>query len=152
MRKLRFTQVNLGWSLIFSGHDWSPSPFPHQKNLKTQIIRKSLKLCWQKARISLVIQLVKNRSAMQETGVRSLGWEDPLEKKMSTHSSILEWEISWTEGAWWATVYGVAESWTHWAANTHTRCPSTFSSSLLAMKQMDKGGSALLVNDMVSLP
>ena len=49
---------------------------------------------------SLVAQKVKNLPAMQETGVRSLGWEDPLEKKMSTHSSILEWEISWTEGAW----------------------------------------------------
>ena len=34
---------------------------------------------------------------MQETGVQSLGWEDPLEKKMATHSSILAWEIPWTE-------------------------------------------------------
>ena len=38
------------------------------------------------------------------------GWEDPLEKGMATHSSILAWRISWTEGAWWATVHGVAES------------------------------------------
>ena len=36
---------------------------------------------------------VKNQPAMQETGVRSLGWEDPLEKEMATHSSILAWEI-----------------------------------------------------------
>ena len=34
---------------------------------------------------------------MQETQVRSLGWEDPLEEEMATHSSILAWEISWTE-------------------------------------------------------
>ena len=34
---------------------------------------------------------------MQETWVRSLGWEDPVEKEMATHSSILAWEISWTE-------------------------------------------------------
>ena len=34
---------------------------------------------------------------MQETWVQSLGWEDPLEKKMATHSSILAWEIPWTE-------------------------------------------------------
>ena len=34
---------------------------------------------------------------MQETQVQSLGWEDPLEKEMATHSSILDWEISWTE-------------------------------------------------------
>ena len=42
-------------------------------------------------------QTVKNLPAMQETQVRSLGWEDPLEKEMVTHSSILAWEIPWTE-------------------------------------------------------
>ena len=42
-------------------------------------------------------QTVKNVPAMQETGVRSLGWEDPLEKEMATHSSILAWKIPWTE-------------------------------------------------------
>ena len=42
-------------------------------------------------------QLVKNPPAMQETWVRSLGWEDPLEKEMATHSSILAWKVSWTE-------------------------------------------------------
>ena len=47
--------------------------------------------------ISLVAQLVKRLPAMQETWVRSLGWEDPLEKGMATHSSILAWRISWTE-------------------------------------------------------
>ena len=41
--------------------------------------------------------MVKNLSAMQETWVRSLGWEDSLEKEMATHSSILAWSISWTE-------------------------------------------------------
>ena len=46
---------------------------------------------------SLVAQLVKNPPAMQETQVRSLGQEDPLEKGMATHSSILAWEIPWTE-------------------------------------------------------
>ena len=46
---------------------------------------------------SLVAQLVKNPPAMQETWVRSLGWEDPLEKEMATHSSILAWRIPWTE-------------------------------------------------------
>ena len=46
---------------------------------------------------SLVAQLVKNLSAMQETCVRSLDWEDPLEKEMETHSSILAWRIPWTE-------------------------------------------------------
>ena len=46
---------------------------------------------------SLVAQLVKNPLAMQETWVRFLGWEDPLEKGKATHSSILAWRIPWTE-------------------------------------------------------
>ena len=45
---------------------------------------------------SLVAQTVKRLSAMQETWVRSLGWEDPLEKEMAAHSSILAWKIPWT--------------------------------------------------------
>ena len=44
-----------------------------------------------------VAQLVKNPPAMQETWVPSLGWEDPLEQGMATHSSILAWRIPWTE-------------------------------------------------------
>ena len=70
-----------------------------------------LMLCWQKkisgygghfkhyypGETSLVAQTVKCLPAMQETRVRFLGWEDPLEKEMATHSSILAWEISWTE-------------------------------------------------------
>ena len=46
---------------------------------------------------SLVAQTVKCLPAMQETWVPSLGWEDPLEKEMATHSSILAWRIPWTE-------------------------------------------------------
>ena len=45
---------------------------------------------------SLVVQLVRNLHAMQETWVRSLGWEDPLKKGKDTHSSILAWIIPWT--------------------------------------------------------
>ena len=41
--------------------------------------------------------MVKNPPAMQEMWVRSLGWEDPLEQEVVIHSSILAWEISWTE-------------------------------------------------------
>ena len=109
--------------------------------------------------ISLVAQMVKCLPIMQETWVRSLGREDPLEKEMATHSSTLAWKILWTEepgrlqsmvsprvdmterlhfhlslscigegngnplhcsclenpregGAWWAAIYGVAQSWT----------------------------------------
>ena len=42
-------------------------------------------------------QMVKNLPIIQETCVQSLGWEDPLEKEMATHSSILTWRIPWTE-------------------------------------------------------
>ena len=57
---------------------------------------------------SLVTQLVKNLAVMQETWVRSLGWEDPREKEKATHSSILAWRIPWTV----EIVRGVAKSWT----------------------------------------
>ena len=49
------------------------------------------------SRASLVAQRLKRLPAMRETWVRSLGWEDPLEKEMATHSSILAWRIPWTE-------------------------------------------------------
>ena len=52
---------------------------------------------WGKARCPNSCSVVKNPLAMQETWVRSLGWEDPLEKGMATHSSILAWRIPWTE-------------------------------------------------------
>jgi len=44
-----------------------------------------------------VAQIVKNPPAMQETRIQPLGWEDPVEKGMATHASILAWEIPWTE-------------------------------------------------------
>ena len=51
------------------------------------------------AAMVLAAQMVKNLPAVQETQVGSLGWEDPLEKGMATHSSILAWRIPWTEEA-----------------------------------------------------
>ena len=56
----------------------------------------------------MVAQMVKNLPAMPETQVRSLVGEDPLEKEMATHSSILAWEIPDT-GAWWAAVHGATK-------------------------------------------
>ena len=55
---------------------------------------KILSAIW---RASLVAPSVKNLPAMQETLVRFLGWQDPLEKEMATHCSILAWRILWTE-------------------------------------------------------
>ena len=56
---------------------------------------------------SLVAQMVKKPPEMQESRVRSLGWEDPLEERMATHSSIHPWRIPVDRGAWWATVHGL---------------------------------------------
>ena len=53
---------------------------------------------------------MRNPPAKQETWVRSLGREDPLEKEVATHSSILTWENPIDRGAWWATVHGVGKS------------------------------------------
>ena len=58
---------------------------------------------------SLVAQTVKNLPAVWETWVRTLGWEDPLEKGMATNSNILAWRTPKDRGAWWATVHGVAK-------------------------------------------
>ena len=57
-----------------------------------------------------MLQMVKNLPAVLETWVRSLGWEDPLQEGMETHSSILAWRIPMDRGAWWATVHRVTES------------------------------------------
>ena len=67
-------------------------------------------LCSENDGASLVAQVVKNPPAVRESWVRSLGWEDPLEKGKATHSSILAWRIPKDRGAWRATVHGVAES------------------------------------------
>ena len=56
-----------------------------------------------------VAQMVKNPPAMQETWVGSLGWEDPPEEGMATHSSILAWRLPMDRGAWQATIHRVAK-------------------------------------------
>ena len=61
--------------------------------------------------VNLVAQMVKNPPAIQETWVRSLGQEDPLEEGMATHSSILAWRRP-MDRAWQATVHGITKSQT----------------------------------------
>ena len=61
---------------------------------------------------SLVAQTVKNLPVLWETCVPSLDWEDPVEKDMAIHSSILAWRIPMDRGAWQAAVHGVAKCWT----------------------------------------
>ena len=69
--------------------------------------------------VSLVAQMVKNLPAMQETWVRSLGQEDPLEKEMATHSSILVWKIPWTEEPGRLQSMGSQRVRHNWVNNTH---------------------------------
>ena len=57
-------------------------------------------------------QTVKNLPAIWETWVLSLGWEDPLEDGMATHSIVLAWRIPLDRGEWQAIIGGVAQSWT----------------------------------------
>ena len=54
--------------------------------------------------------------------VRSLGWEDPLAKRMATHSSVLAWRIPMDRGPWWATVHGGRKEWDTTERLTHTWC------------------------------
>ena len=65
--------------------------------LTMSVKRMNIGTCTTESGPSLVVQMVKNLPAMQEMWVRSLGWEDPLEKGMATHSSIPAWGIPWTE-------------------------------------------------------
>ena len=60
----------------------------------------------------MLTQLVKNLPAVQETQIPPLGWEDPMEKETTTHSSILAWRIPMDRGAWWVTVHGISKSQT----------------------------------------
>ena len=69
-----------------------PSSIPGSGRSTGEGIGYPLQYSW----ASLVGQLVKNPPVMRETWVRSLGWDDPLEKGKATHSSILAWRIPWT--------------------------------------------------------
>ena len=66
----------------------------------------------------LVVQMIKSLPAMQETRVWSLGWEDPLEEGMATHSSILSWIIPWTEEPGWLQSMGLQGVGHDWVTNT----------------------------------
>ena len=82
-------------------NEGDPSSIPGSGRSAGERIGCPLQYSW----ASLVVQLVKNPPAMQETWVQSLGWEDPLKKGKATHSSILAWRIP-------GLFHGVAKSWT----------------------------------------
>ena len=77
-----------------------------------------LRVCLCPPRASLVAQTVKSLPAMQETWVQSLGWEDPLEKEMATHSSILAWKIPWMEEPGGLQFTGSQRVRHNWETNT----------------------------------
>ena len=65
------------------------------------------------SQIALVVKkLPANTGKTKDMGVQSLGWGDPLQEGMATHSSILAWRIPMDRGAWWARAHGVAKSQT----------------------------------------
>ena len=68
-------------------------------------------------------ETVKNTPAMQKTLFQSLGWEDPLEEGMATHSSILAWRIAMDRGAWWAAI--------HWDRKDSDMTELSYSASLV---------------------
>ena len=78
----------------------------HFKLSLFQILLWSLSELFEVFGASLVAQMVRNPPVIQETGIRSLGWEDPPETGLTTHSSILAWRIPWMEELM-ATVHGV---------------------------------------------
>ena len=88
-----FMHSSLPW-LDWSTFNLSPS---FRQSLQKQSAHKIHTPALRSWRTSLVAQMLKNPSAMQETWVQFLDWEDPLEKETATHSSILAWKIPWTE-------------------------------------------------------
>ena len=81
--------------------------------------------------VNFIVQTVKDLSTMQETGVQSLGWEDPLEKGMATHSSILAWKNPMDREAWRATIWNnfrlnkkVAKQCKEVLCPLHPACPN----------------------------
>ena len=94
-----------------------PGSIPGVRRFPGQGIGYPFQYSW----ASLVAQTVKNPPAMWETWVQSLGWEDPLEESMATHSSILDWRISMDRGTWWTAVRGVTKSRTRLSDQAQTK-------------------------------
>ena len=109
---------------------WQNESFPNESYRVTATLRSvSLThthtphihtICSHISGASLVARLVNDLPAVQEIWVWSLGWEDPLEKEMATHSSILAWKISWTEEPGGLQSMGSQRVGHDWATNTHT--------------------------------
>ena len=88
---LGFPGVSAGKESACSAED--PGLIPGSGSSPGEGLGYPLQCSW----ASVVVQMVENLPAMQETLVRSLGWEDPLEEGMATHSSVLAWRLPWTD-------------------------------------------------------
>ena len=86
-------QYKAGYTLVTTAHVRESSPLPPNTSAPTAGLIALIKAL----QASLVAQMVKNLPVMQETQVRFLDWEDPLDKEMEAHSSILAWRSPWTE-------------------------------------------------------
>ena len=76
-----------------------------------------------------VAHLVKTLSALSGNWVRSLGWDDPLEKGLATHSSILAWKIPWTEEHGRLQFMGFQHDWVTYTLHSHQLCTGVFTFS-----------------------
>ena len=92
IRIISVTVENDGFEIRKSNQCLQPDGFEEYRKMRLKLLL-SVWLDW----ASLLVQMVKNLSAMQETWVQSLGQEDPLEKGMAIYSSFLAWRILWTE-------------------------------------------------------
>ena len=99
---------------------WSRSKAPLSLYLSFSLSLLSYKNTTSLPRASLVAQTVKNPPATQDTWVQSLGWEDPLEKRMVTPSGDLAWRIPWTEKPGSLQSMGSQRAGHDWVTNTHT--------------------------------
>ena len=113
-------------SLAISSETFSPTPFFFLINFIVIWLIHNVNFCctvrwfcytYTYIRTSLVAQMVKRLPTMWEIQIRSLGWEDPLEKEMATHSSTLVWKISWTEERWRLQSMGSQRVGHDWASS-----------------------------------
>ena len=117
-------------------------------SLSPRVCSNSCPWSWWRESASLVAQAVENPPAMRDTCVQPLGWEDPLEKGMATHSSILALRIPCMD-EWRATVRGVAKHWT-WLSNwAHTAISSSPAPFLLSSQHQ---GLFLWVDSSITWP
>ena len=115
-------------------------------------------LFWGTPRASLVAQRIKHLPAMQETWVQSLGWEDPLEKEMATHSSILAWRIPWTEEPGGLQSTGSQRVGHDWATSLHFKitavgeCSHEIKRHLLLGRKVITNLDSILKSKDITLP